>query len=320
MGLKPEPISCRVAIIGAGNMAREHARAFRDVPGVTLAGIHSRTRLRAENLAREFGIAGVYDDIEEMHQQSRADLVVVSVSEVTANAVSRACFEFPWAVLIEKPPGYNLSDSEDIHQAAAAKKRRVFVALNRRFNSSTRIVLSELAEFAGPRFISVNDQQDIEEAAWDDVDPRVQMNLMYANSIHVIDYLSLFGRGEITSVTPVRRWNARAPQTVVAHIEFSSGDAGLYTGLWNGPGPWSVAVNTPGRRWEMRPLEQLAFQNRGERRVQPVETARWDMDFKPGFRLQAEMAVRAAMGQESDSPTLAEALRTMRLIHSIYEQ
>ena len=41
----------RVAIVGAGAMAREHIRAFADVPRVTVCGIHSRTREKAEKLA-----------------------------------------------------------------------------------------------------------------------------------------------------------------------------------------------------------------------------------------------------------------------------
>ena len=102
----------KVAIIGAGYMAREHIRAFADVPGVAIAGIHSRTRSRAEALANEFGVPGVYDSVSELYERTQANLVVVAVPEMAANSVSRACFEFPWTVLLEKPPGYNLRDAE----------------------------------------------------------------------------------------------------------------------------------------------------------------------------------------------------------------
>jgi len=313
-----QPVEFKVAIVGAGNMAREHIRAFSDVPGVSVAGIHSRTRGRAEGLAREFEIPCVADSVAELYERTRAALVVVTVSETSAIEVSRACFEFPWAVLLEKPPGCNLAEAEEIHAAALAKESQVLVALNRRHNSSTRKVLAELDEFHGSRFIQVQDQQDYDEAAKYNLHPLVLANLMYANSIHVIDYLCLFGRGEITSVVPVIHWNPEKPQVVVAAVEFSSGDAGVYTGVWNGPGPWAVAVNTPQRRWEMRPLEQLAFQDRGERKLRTVEPHIRDTEFKPGFRLQAEMAVAAALGQSSDAPTLAEALKTMRLIQRIF--
>ena len=40
----------KVVTIGAGAMAREHIRAFASLPGVSIAGIHSRTKSRAEGV------------------------------------------------------------------------------------------------------------------------------------------------------------------------------------------------------------------------------------------------------------------------------
>jgi predicted dehydrogenase len=99
---------CRVAFVGAGSMAREHIRAFADVPGVVLSGIQSRTKARAEALAAELGVGLVCDSIEELHERTHAHLVVVSVPELSANDVSRRCFAFPWTALLEKPAGYDL--------------------------------------------------------------------------------------------------------------------------------------------------------------------------------------------------------------------
>jgi hypothetical protein len=106
---------------------------------------------------------------------------------------------------------------------------------------------------------------------------------------------------------------------VLAEIEFESGDLGVYEGIWNGPGPWAVTVATPGRRWEMRPLEQAVYQNRGERTLNPVDVHPWDKTFKAGFRRQAELAVAAASAREGPQlPTLADGLETMRLIAKIF--
>jgi len=46
--------SVSVAVVGAGSMAREHIKAFSALPGVKVNGIFSRTRTRAEVLAKEF--------------------------------------------------------------------------------------------------------------------------------------------------------------------------------------------------------------------------------------------------------------------------
>lgn len=310
--------TCRVAIVGAGYMAREHIRAFQDVPGVQIMGIHSRTRPRAEAMAAQFGIPAVCDSVSELYDITQAELVVVTVPELAMNSVSRACFEYPWTVLLEKPAGYNLSDAEDIEAAARAGNRRVFVALNRRHYSSTQIVLSDLKELPVPRFIRVQDQQDQICALQTGQPKAVVDNWMYANSIHVIDYLLMMGRGKICAVEPIIPWDPDDPRFVIAKVSFDSGDVGLYEGIWNGPGPWAVSINTPEKRWEMRPLEQAAFQIAGQRKLEVVESHPWDTQFKPGLRLQAEKAVAAARGEANDLPALQNAMESMRLVQTIF--
>lgn len=301
-------------------MAREHIRAFSSVPGVKIAGIHSRTRGRAEVLASEFGIPAVCETISELYERTEAQLVVVTVIETAMSKVSCAAFEFPWTALLEKPAGLNLEDAELIHSAAGRYGRKVLVGLNRRFLSSTRAALSDLEQTGSPRFIHVQDQQNLEVAASIGHADVVVRNWMYANSIHMIDYLRAFGRGRVTEVVPIFTWAPKTARIVAAKIEFESGDLGLYECIWQGPGPWAVNITTAEKRWEMRPLEQAAFQVWSERRLQPVEVHAWDQEFKPGFRLQAEMALAEARGGSSASVSLDEAMETMRLINAIYGQ
>ncbi len=312
---------CKVAVIGAGYMAREHIRAFKDVPGVEVLGIQSRTRARAQALAQEFGSIAVFDTVPAMYESTRADLVVVAVPELSVNAVCKACFAFPWVALIEKPAGYNLDDALDIESAASAQQRQAFVALNRRHYGSTRAVLADLENQSGARLIKVQDQEAPKAALEAGQPELVVQNWMYANSIHLIDYFSLFARGKVTNIIPTIRFDLARPRYVAATIHYDSGDVGLYEAVWDGPGPWSVSINVDGKRWEMRPLEKATFQLAGTRVLQPAEDDVWDNQFKPGLRRQAELAVWAAQlapGQNAGLPTLKDALDSMRLTHAIY--
>lgn len=310
--------TCTVAIVGAGGMARQHIRAFQDVPGVTVAGIHSRTAARAEALAAELGVKAVYGSIPEMYETTRADLVVVAVPELSVSRICELCFEHPWTVLVEKPAGYDVADAEAIEAAAAAKRRRAFVALNRRHLGSTRAVLADLANVSGPRLIKIQDQEAPAAALQAGQPPLVVENWMYANSIHMIDLFAVLGRGKIVEVSPVIRWNPAEPRYVAARISYDSGDVGLYEAVWNAPGPWAVTVTTPEKRWEMRPVEKASYQLAGTRVLEPAADDPWDTAFKPGLRRQAELAVRAVSGQVTDLPTLSDALASMRLTQSIY--
>jgi predicted dehydrogenase len=313
LGKKP----LQVAIIGGGAMAREHIKAFRNVPGIRVAGIWNRTRDKAVALAAEFEIPVVADDVGTLYAQTNADLAVLAVYETAINPMMKQALAHPWAILMEKPVGLDLADAEDIARAVKSARSHVYVGLNRRFISSTQAALTDVDSDPSPRFIHVQDQQSLDVARQIGHADVVVENWMYANSIHLIDYLRAFGRGAVSDVTPIVRWSPSKPGVVLAKVAFTSGDIGLYEGIWNGPGPWACTVTTPRRRWELRPLEKAVFQNSGERKLNPVEASAWDSDFKPGFRLQAERVVDALRG-EHGAVTIGDAIETMRLVRDIF--
>lgn len=309
----------RVAVVGAGSMAREHIRAFSSLPGVSIAGIHSRTRARAETLAAELSIKHVADSIEKLYSMTMADLVVIAVPELATNAVAKAAFAFPWAVLMEKPAGYDLADAEDIAAAAAGREAPVMVGFNRRFYSSVLAVRSDLETRPNERrFIHVQDQQSYAEARrYGHPEPVIE-KFMYANSIHLIDMIMAFGRGKVSLVDRVTPWRGEKTEVMLTYVEFDSGDSALYEGIWQGPGPWACAVSTFGRRWTMQPLEQATVQNAGERSRTTIQISEDDHALKPGFLLQARAAVERTSGRDSAIASLEDSLATMRLIHRIF--
>ncbi len=310
------PVS--VAIIGAGSMAREHARAFTSLPDVNVVGVYSRTRARAETLAVDLKIPKVCHDIASLKKDTDADLVVVAVPELAANTVAKACFDKDWAVLLEKPAGYDLADAENIAEAAKICKRPVMVGFNRRFYSSTAAIMADLESRDENRFVHVQDQQSFAEARrYNHPEPVVE-KFMYANSVHIIDLITMLARGNPVEVKQVMPWRGGETEVVLAHIVFDSGDTALYEGVWQGPGPWACAVSTVSRRWVMQPLERATVQNVGERIHIPVDLDEVDKTFKPGFLRQAEAVVARVRGEPSKAVDLPESLKTMRLIYRIF--
>lgn len=300
-------------------MATEHAKAFSKVPGVVLAGITSRTQAKAQQLAQQYGMPCVAETVNELYRETHADLVVITVPELMANAVAKAALKFPWAVLMEKPAGYDLADAQDIARAAQDHQGPVMVGLNRRFYSSTLAIADDLASRPNERrFIHVQDQQSYAEARHYKHPEQVVEKFMYANSIHLIDMVMAFGRGKVNKVNPITPWRGEQTEIMLAHVEFDSGDSALYEGIWRGPGPWACSVSTPSRRWTMQPLEQAVFQNAGERTRNTVETSDNDKLCKPGFLLQAQAAVARVRGQDSTIASVQDSLATMQLIHQIF--
>lgn len=307
----------KIAIVGAGYMATEHAKAFASLPNVAIAGICSRTRSRAETLGARYSVP-VFDSIGAMYRATQADAVIVTVNEPSMRAVCEACFVHPWTMLMEKPVGVDFADAEYILAAAQKAGAESFVALNRRSYASTRQALAELSNDPSRRLISILDQEDMVAARAAGQPEAVVSNWMYANSIHLIDYFRLFGRGDILEVSKVVPWKPDRPGFVVAGLRFSSGDIGIYQAVWNGPGPWSVTVTSEQLRLEMRPVERLGVQRLGERHLTEQPADPIDTDFKPGLRHQAEQLLSYLIDGRTTLPTLEHATRSMALCADIY--
>jgi predicted dehydrogenase len=306
-----------VALVGAGYMATEHARAFASLPNVRIVGVCGRSRQRAQVLADSYG-ARVFDDVATMHRETDAALVVVAVNELSMRGVCESVFSHPWTCLLEKPVGLDLAEAQTLLDASRRSGSRALVALNRRAYASTRQAMAELNAGHGPRLVSVLDQQDLVAAAAGGQPPAVVRNYMYANSLHLVDYFNHFCRGQVTAVHNTLAWNAAAPGHVVATVRYDSGDCGVYQAVWDGPGPWSVTVTNHDVRIELRPLERLGTQRRGERRLTDATADPIDSEFKPGLRWQAEQALAAMRGEPHGLATLADATRSMELVADLY--
>lgn len=308
----------RVAMVGAGNMITAHIAAFQAQSGVEVVGITNRTQAKARALADKFGIETVADDIDALMTATSPDLVVMAVYEPAILDTATQIFSYDCAVLMEKPLGLNPDEAEQLAKLAADRAKPVFVGLNRRSMDSTHAALEDLNTRNERRFIHIQDQQSLETARAIGHIKAVVDNWMYANSVHLADYANTFGRGDVTDVKVLEPWTPDAPDKVVAHITFSSGDTAIYEAIWDGPGPWSCTVSTPSRRWEMRPLEAVVFQNAGERSLNTVDLSGADPAQKPGFLRQAEQVCLAIAGKDSTAVTAGEAVKSVRLLKQIY--
>lgn len=312
-------MSFRLGIVGAGKMARLHAAAFQAIPGVEISAVQSRTPEKAEAFAEDFGIPHKYPGFTELVLSGSCDGLLICVSPEALCAVGLEAMKSGLPLLMEKPPGLHLGEAERLAASLEQRVGGVWVALNRRYFSSTLRLRAAVESVSGPRYVHVVDQQNLADSASRGHSAETLAHWMFANSLHLVDLLRLFCRGEVTAVRPVVPWrDGSFAQLAVFAVEFSSGDRGLFEANWSGPGPWSLAVTCPSQRWELRPLEQALCW--GELRKAPVEypPSEDDLKFKPGLLEQARAFVDAAQGRPSTLPTLAEALGSMRLVQELF--
>jgi predicted dehydrogenase len=107
------------AIIGAGWVAEEYVKAFRDHPLVDLVGIYSKTPEKPTALLSTAWEARVYASADELFEDERVGIIASCTHpDVRREHCVRAA-ETGRHIVIEKPIGTTLEDALAIREAVA---------------------------------------------------------------------------------------------------------------------------------------------------------------------------------------------------------
>lgn len=123
----------KVLLVGAGNIAKTHAAALREIPGVELYGVFDVNAATAQGLAREFGAGRVFSTIEEA-AASPADTVHVLTPPDFHLSSAMPFIAAGKTVLLEKPVGVSTAECEQMREAAARSGAVIGVNQNLVFN------------------------------------------------------------------------------------------------------------------------------------------------------------------------------------------
>jgi predicted dehydrogenase len=121
----------RVAVVGAGEFGRNHARVYREMESVEFVGIYDADGAKASAAANEFH-THAFANLADL--QNKADAVSVAVPTVAHASVGCQLMALGLDVLIEKPLASNLAEADDLLAAAEKHHRILQVGHVERFN------------------------------------------------------------------------------------------------------------------------------------------------------------------------------------------
>jgi predicted dehydrogenase len=148
MGLSQEKIP--VVVIGVGEHGKSHARHFKEIEGVELAGVYDLNADRSRQVAAEFGVRS-FENIEEALGAVRAVSVVIPTTN-HAQVVHQA-FDKGIDVLVEKPITRTVEEADALVARAAAEGRILQVGHLERFNPG---VVAARAQTRNPVFFEIH--------------------------------------------------------------------------------------------------------------------------------------------------------------------
>lgn len=124
----------KVAIIGCGFIADQHAAQLCALPGCEIAAACDTEELMAAQLAERFHIKHVYSDVAEMLGQIKPDAVHITTPAQSHYSLGKMCLETGCHVYLEKPFTVTANEAEDLLRIANEKKLKITAGHNLQFS------------------------------------------------------------------------------------------------------------------------------------------------------------------------------------------
>ena len=122
----------RIAIIGAGVVAANHARAFASNPDAQLVAVADVDARKGEAMAAQYG-AEFFRDYHDLFRRARLDAVSVCVPHDLHRDVGFAAAQTGLHILMEKPITIALDDADQMLEACARARVLMMVGFVHRF-------------------------------------------------------------------------------------------------------------------------------------------------------------------------------------------
>jgi predicted dehydrogenase len=135
----------RAALIGAGQIARQHLNCLQGLPGVELAAICDLSPATAEAAAERHGIQAWFTDHRAMLEQARPDVVHVTTPPTSHFRLAMDALEAGAHVIVEKPATATFEELEALARRAEQAGRALVEDHNYVFNRAPLEIERRLA-------------------------------------------------------------------------------------------------------------------------------------------------------------------------------
>lgn len=108
----------KVAIIGCGKIADEHAWSILSIEGCKIVGVCDREELMARQFADRFRVGQTFDDLDALLEKARPDVVHITTPPQSHFPIAKQCLESGVHVYVEKPFTTQLDQAVKLIQVA----------------------------------------------------------------------------------------------------------------------------------------------------------------------------------------------------------
>ncbi len=228
---------CRVALVGAGSMAANHARVIAGSRRASIAVVVDRDGDRAERLAQATGAMATTD----LAWAFECDAAVVATATAAHAQTSHALIDAGLPVLIEKPLASTLNETRQIVAAASRRDVALMCGLVERFNPA----------FVRLRNYPLTARSRISTMRISPAPLVVHSSVVNDVLLHDLDLILTLANGDsvVEVIAHAEDWTGDWPETVTCRLTFASGTtASLYASRVAATRRRELAIEEEGQR------------------------------------------------------------------------
>lgn len=307
--VNPDSNDLRVALVGAGNLARwAHLPNLRRIPNATLQAVYSTNGARGKSYARRFGAAYCCSDYEEILRDPAIDVVLILSRNQHHASQTVAALRAGKHVFLEKPMALTEEECCEIYRAVEETGKQLTVGFNRRFAPFYLAQKKYLARRTGPAVINCRvNSPGISGSYWM-ADPSIGGAIL-GEACHFADLMYWLLESEPVSVSayslPTNKTEPIGQNNIVASFRFADGSIGNLTYCTVGSKTSAgerVEVFAPGLGLVTEDFKSLSINTD----VRRADSSWWA---KKGYRAQLEAFLDSLRGITTPQVTVKDGVR-----------
>ncbi len=124
----------KVAIIGCGKIADQHAEQIRIIGGCEIVGVCDREVLMARQLQERLNVGAHFTEVQDLLDKAKPDVVHLTTPPQSHYPLGKLCLQAGCHVYIEKPFTVNAAEAEELIRLAEHKNLKLTVGHNAQFS------------------------------------------------------------------------------------------------------------------------------------------------------------------------------------------
>lgn len=321
----------RLGIVGAGAVLQvAHLPILKKQRAIAVKALCDSDVPKARALASRFGVADVYDDIEELLGHEELDALLICTPNHLHEPHIMAGLSAGLDVMVEKPAALTSQGAQRILKAADRSKRQVMVGMNHRYRPDVQAIRSfvqagELGEINGIRAGWYMARPARAPLGWRQRREESGGGAMLDLGLTMVDLcLWLAGNPDLARVSAALSPSGRGERAVEQSgtaLMVSENDLAMVVDVtWRhiGEGEYfGAGVRGSRGSASLNPLRVWKEMHGAVHDVSPVGSGNRENQFLASFRAQWAHFLAVLRG-EAQAPSLEEHVRVLRVMEAIY--